>query len=112
MTPGDGVIVADWNEIEHATHYELQWASAGQQFGVSPRAALPSQTSFAISGLSNGLEQRVRVRAHQLDERSSPWSAILGVTPTADDVPACTADASAYARGPSLPSMPAASRWS
>ena len=86
VNPGDGTVIADWNEIAGATHYEIQWATNAQDFGAVSRLALPTLTSYSITGLPNGVEQRVRVRAHEDSARTSDWSAVVGTTPTADPV--------------------------
>ena len=79
----DSSIIADWMPIDRATHYEVQWAAPGQVFGVSPRFALPVDSSYAIAGLTNGTLYRIRVRAHGPQQAFGDWSAILGTTPTA-----------------------------
>ena len=73
-----GTVRASWNPtIEEARDYRISWARAGEPFPSwtdSSGNAYPTDPSHTITGLDEGEEYKVKVRARYADDTSGPWS--------------------------------------
>ena len=92
LTPGE--LGVEWTAPSPApTDYQVSWARSGQAFAASTDSsanALPTSASHSITGLTAGVEYKVRVRAryaagHARGTGSGPWSA--EVVQRVDDYP-------------------------
>ena len=100
---GDGELTPQWAAVDNAASYELQWKAATTSSwdaatGVTTVGAATSGT--ALTGLSNGTEYDVRVRAKAASASTtyedSAWSQVKQATPVEDDV------APAFAQGETI----------
>ena len=100
---GDGELTPQWAAVDNAASYELQWKAATTSSwdaatGVTTVGAATSGT--ALTGLSNGTEYDVRVRAKAASAsttyKDSAWSQVKQATPVEDDV------APAFAQGETI----------
>ena len=62
LTASSATLEANWNAVTGATRYTIQWKTSDQQY-QSSRQATPTSNSYTVSGLTNGTQYRVRVRA-------------------------------------------------
>ena len=98
LTPGDSEITASWtapNDRGSAiTGYDVQWTLATDlDFDTPDGSADVTETTHTISGLTNGTDYIVRVRAVN-DEGESDWtsdSETPGAAPAAPSAPTLTA---------------------
>ena len=88
LSAGDGKLTAMWAAPADGgstiTHYDVEWKTASQTWA---QAATAGQSDTAtspheITGLTNGIEHAVRVRAGN-DAGDGPWSAEASETPVA-----------------------------
>ncbi len=79
-----GTIRVDWSEpAEDPTNYRVSWAKVGERFptlAASTGYAFPDGTSYTITGLEEGAEYKVKVRARYDSGGNGAWSDILTVT--------------------------------
>ncbi len=67
VTPGDGQLTVTWAAPSNGTTvtgYRVQWKSGAEEFVADPRQATTAETSYTITGLSNGIAYEVRVFAY------------------------------------------------
>ena len=74
VVAGDGSLSVSWLAVAGASGYTVQWKSGLQEYDDSREQAVPTNRA-TISGLDNGTEYTVRVRAN------GPWSAGAPGTP-------------------------------
>ena len=86
LTPGDGTLGVEWDAPADngspITGYALRHRERGSSADWTTRARNGADTGTAITGLDNGVEYAVQVRARN-DEGDSPWSASARGTPAA-----------------------------
>ena len=91
LTPASGKLTATWaaptNGGDAITGYDVEWKTAAQTWAEAATAgqsatAAADATGHEISGLTNGIEHTVRVRAGN-DAGDGPWSAEASETPVA-----------------------------
>ena len=80
VTAGYGQMLVEWSAARGATEYVVEWKAQSAPGGWSRRQT--DQTSYTISGLTNGTMYAVRVRAANTDGVSD-WSPAVTGTPTA-----------------------------
>ena len=80
VTAGNGQMLVEWSAAAGATVYLVQWKAQSAPCCWSRRQT--DQTSYTISGLTNGTMYAVRVRAAN-DGGESDWSPAVTGTPTA-----------------------------
>ena len=102
----DTQLTANWDAVANAASYELQWkasttSSWEAETGVTTVDPVTSGT--AITGLTNGTEYDVRVRAKAASDSTthedSAWSEVKKGTPVVEDV------APAFAVGTTIPTQ-------
>ena len=84
-TSGDGYLDVSWTAQTGPTDYEVQWKSGQQDWdeGADGRnAVLVGQSSYQISGLSNGTSYTIRVAAFN-GGGTGAWSDLVTATPIA-----------------------------
>ena len=93
LTVGDGKLTASWtapaNGGSAITGYDVEWKTASQTWAQAATAgqsatAAATATTHEITGLTNGIEHTVRVRAAN-DAGDGPWSAEASATPGNND---------------------------
>ena len=91
LTPASGQITAAWtapaNGGSEITGYDVEWKTAAQTWAEAATAgqsatAAADATGHEITGLANGVEHTVRVRAGN-DAGDGPWSTEASETPVA-----------------------------
>ncbi len=79
-----GTIQVDWSEpAEDPTNYRVSWAKVDERFptlAASTGYAFPDGTSYTITGLEEGAEYKVKVRARYDSGGNGAWSDILTTT--------------------------------
>ncbi|MYH03561.1 MAG: BspA family leucine-rich repeat surface protein, partial [Cenarchaeum sp. SB0675_bin_21] len=79
-----GTIQVDWSEpAEDPTNYRVSWAKVDERFptlAASTGYAFPDSTSYTITGLEEGAEYKVKVRARYDSGGNGAWSDILTAT--------------------------------
>ena len=74
-----GTIEVSWDEVKPTpTDHRVNWAKSNEDFPTwtdSDGNAFPPGTSYTISGLDEGVEYKVHVRARYSGESAGPWSA-------------------------------------
>ena len=80
VVAGDGSLSVSWLAVAGASGYTVQWKSGLQEYDDSREQAVPTNRT-TISGLDNGTEYTVRVRAN------GPWSAGAPGTPVPPSPP-------------------------
>ena len=93
LSAGDGKLTASWaapaNGGSAITGYDVEWKTAAQTWDEAATAgqsdtAAATATTHEITGLTNGIEHTVRVRAAN-DAGDGPWSAEASETPIVAD---------------------------
>ena len=83
LTPASGQITAAWSAPANGgsaiTGYDVEWKTAAQTWAQAATAR-ESAATHEITGLTNGIEYTVRVRAGN-DAGNGPWSAEASETP-------------------------------
>ena len=84
ITASDGTLSVEWAPVSDATGYKVQWKSGGQRYKPTREASVASSPtpSYAINGLNNGTEYRVRVIATKTGTNDGPPSSDSAATPT------------------------------
>ncbi len=96
LTAGDGKLTATWaapaNGGSTITHYDVEWKTAAQTWDEAATAGQSDTATspYEITGLTNGIEHTVRVRAANA-AGDGPWSAEASETPMAADTTAPSA---------------------
>ena len=92
-----GAIQATWEAPgKKPVDYQVAWAGAGDPYpdGTDPAGnAFPTDTSQTISGLEEGEQYKVKVRARYGDAGTGPWSAELTTAAPANRPPVAGAGA-------------------
>ena len=74
-----GTIQVTWDEVKPTpTDHRVNWAKSNEDFPTwtdTGGNAFPPGTSYTISGLDEGVEYKVHVRARYSGESAGPWSA-------------------------------------
>ena len=88
-----GIIHASWERpAEDPTHYRISWAKAADPFLTYTDLsgnAFPTDPSHTISGLEEGEEYKVTVRARFNGDIAGPWSGeVLITTGSSNNIPA------------------------
>ena len=89
VTPGDGMLMVEWEEGDgnglDITGYKVQVKPAGKSYKDHYHEGTGTMTT--ISGLMNGTEYSVRVKATSSGGDSADWSDVVTETPMADATP-------------------------
>ena len=84
LAAGDTVLVVHWDAVSNATGYAVQWKSGGEDYNTGTRQAdidSGATTSHTLTGLANGTQYTVRVRATRTDANDGAPSAEATATP-------------------------------
>ena len=82
VTAADQSLMVEWNPVEGATAYDVQWTSGGDDFS-SDRQMEVQETTTTIVDLMNGVTYSVRVRATNAGGNSE-WSSPQTETPESE----------------------------
>ena len=84
IAASDGTLSVEWAPVSDATGYKVQWKSGGQRYKPAREASIISSPTpnYAITGLNNGTEYRVRVIATKTGANDGPPSSDRTGTPT------------------------------
>ena len=88
---GNTQLVVSWTAVPSATGYTVQWKSGNQNYG-SGRQATPTGASHTITGLTNGTQYTLRVKASNATGDGA-WSADATGTPAAVTLTASSVEA-------------------
>ena len=80
VVQGDATLTVSWPSVSGADSYKVQWKSESQGYSPGVRQRIVDTPSVAITGLTNGTEYTVRVRASNA-VGNSPWSEESSGTP-------------------------------
>ena len=89
VTPGDGQLTVTWappEESVNVTGYRVQWKSGEEEFDADNRQATTTDTTYIITGLTNGALYEVRVIAYN-DIGDGEPSEVTSGTPDASIPP-------------------------
>ena len=89
LTAGNAQLAVNWTAVGNATGYEVQWKSGSQGYNSGNRQAeiaSGTTTGHTITGLANGTEYTVRVRATRTGFNDGAYSEEKNGTPGAAGV--------------------------